>query len=495
VALPQATAGYNGGVAVSAEGSLLAGRYRVLRRLGAGGMATVLLCRDERLDREVAVKRLHADSPEEMERRFAREARVGASLNHPGLVTVYDTATDDEGVLIVMEYVEGETLSDAIRRGPLGPPAVGRLAAELGEALAHVHAEGVVHRDVKPANVLLRRDGSVKLADLGIATAADQTRITHSGIVLGTASYMAPEQLDGRDAGAPADVYALAAVCFEALTGTRPRSGRTPVELAHAIANEPPPDLRDRMPDAPRAAAEVLREALAREPADRPTAALLGRRLRRALEEAPEPTAATRAIRPVAPPPPAQRPPARAPRPAPAPRRRGDRPWVALAVLSALVLVAAAAIALVASSGDDPAPERDAARPQATSEERAQQPATPSPEEPTEDEPAAETPAPEPEAEPDPAGGPELNADGFALMQQGRYAEAVPILQRAVASWPEDSRDLEYAYALFNLGKSLLETGDAAAAIPYLEKRLTFDDGQRGTVMRELRRAEREAGG
>ena len=182
-------------------------------------MASVLLCDDERLGRRVAVKRLHAASPDEMEQRFAREARLGASLNHPNLVAIYDTATDDEGVLIVMEYVEGESLAKALRRGPLEPERVAAMASELGAALDHAHAHGVVHRDVKPANVLLRKDGVAKLADLGIATAADLTRITRSGIVLGTAVYMAPEQLDGGKAGPAADVYALAAVCFEALTG------------------------------------------------------------------------------------------------------------------------------------------------------------------------------------------------------------------------------------------------------------------------------------
>ncbi|HEU0024645.1 MAG TPA: protein kinase, partial [Thermoleophilaceae bacterium] len=127
---------------VATQGSLLAGRYRVVRRLGSGGMASVLLCRDERLGRSVAVKRLHADSPGEIEQRFAREAKLGASLNHPNLVAVYDTATDDEGVLIVMEYVEGETLSQALLRGPLDPERVAGMASELGDALAHAHAHG-----------------------------------------------------------------------------------------------------------------------------------------------------------------------------------------------------------------------------------------------------------------------------------------------------------------------------------------------------------------
>src|SRR4051812_21012374 len=163
-------------------------------------MASVLLCEDERLGREVAVKRLHADSPVDVERRFKREAKLGASLNHPNVVSVFDTATDDEGVLIVMEYVDGHPLSQLVRHGPLRPEEVCRIVSDIGDALDHAHAQGVVHRDVKPGNVLIREDGVTKLADLGIATAADDTRITRSGIVLGTAAYMAPEQLDGRGA-------------------------------------------------------------------------------------------------------------------------------------------------------------------------------------------------------------------------------------------------------------------------------------------------------
>src|SRR3954464_5209172 len=151
-------------------------------------MATVLLAEDERLGRQVAIKRLHAESPEDTARRFRREARLGASLNHPNLVSVYDIVTDDEGVLIVMEYVDGETLRDAMQRGPIEPGRAVAVLRGVAEALEHAHGEGIVHRDAKPANVLLGRDGRVKLADLGIATAVESTRITKSGTVMGTAS-------------------------------------------------------------------------------------------------------------------------------------------------------------------------------------------------------------------------------------------------------------------------------------------------------------------
>src|SRR5918999_126057 len=214
-------------------------------------MASVLLCRDER---------------------FVREAKLGASLNHPNLVSVFDTATDDEGVLIVMEYVEGEALARTLKRGPLPLERVGAMVRDVGSALDHAHAQGVVHRDVKPGNVLLRHDGMTKLVDLGIATAQDHTRLTHSGMVLGTAAYMA-------------------------LTGQRAREGRTPLEIAHKIATSPPPDVRDVMPGASPQAADVLKRAMARDPRDRPASAgELATRLARALEE--PPTAPTRAVPP-----------------------------------------------------------------------------------------------------------------------------------------------------------------------------------------------------
>ena len=260
-------------------------------------MASVLLCEDERLGRQVAVKRLHADSPVDVEQRFTREAKLGASLNHPNLVSVFDTATDDEGVLIVMEYVEGEPLSRMLRRGPLRPEEVASMVHDLGDALDHAHSQGVVHRDVKPGNVLIREDGVTKLADLGIATASDGTKITRSGTVLGTAAYMAPEQLDGRGAGPQADVYALAAISFEALSGRRPREGATPIEIAHRIATEGAPDLLDAWPTAPKEAARVLKRGMALEPEDRPSSAGdFASELTRALEDAPETTRKTRRL-------------------------------------------------------------------------------------------------------------------------------------------------------------------------------------------------------
>jgi tetratricopeptide (TPR) repeat protein len=522
--------GYTGGVPASTQGTLLDGRYRVIRHLGSGGMASVLLCQDERLDRRVAVKRLHADSPADVERRFVREAKLGASLNHPNLVSVFDTAVDDEGVLIVMEYVPGEPLSNALRHGPLGPRRVARMASELGAALDHAHGQGVVHRDVKPGNVLLRDDGVIKLVDLGIATAADGTRITRSGTVLGTAAYMAPEQLEGREPGPAVDVYALAAVCFETLAGRRPREGKTPMQIVHSIATSPPPDLRDHWPAASPAVAEVLKRAMARDPEERPkSAGELGTRLARALEEAPR-TAVTRRL-PRKTPVPVSPPPAE---PAEAARGKGSggrppggardvrvdqgrRRYLPLLLAGLLMALAIATLAIVLGAGDGdgsgesvrrggqpPAESRAESRDreEQQQDQAAEAPAEPAPEEQQqapapEPEPSAPPAEPAPEAEQpsgggDPSGA-QLNAQGFELMNAGRYEEAIPVLQRAVDSFPPGTSDLNYAYALFNLGRSLRLAGRPDEAIPILEQRLQIPN-QKGTVKKELELARQEAG-
>src|SRR4051794_34811773 len=212
--------------------TILAGRYRVLERLGSGGMATVYLAEDERLGRKVAVKRLHADSPEDAARRFEREAKVGASLSHPNLVTVFDTVADDEGVLIVMEYVEGENLAEMMARERVPVEQGISIIRQLAGALAPAQKAGVAHRDIKPANTLVMPDCKAKLVDLGIATASERTQITAVGTVLGTPSYMAPEQLEGGQITKAVDIYALGAVAFELLSGRKARQGRTPVEIA-----------------------------------------------------------------------------------------------------------------------------------------------------------------------------------------------------------------------------------------------------------------------
>jgi eukaryotic-like serine/threonine-protein kinase len=501
---------------VSTHGALLGDRYRVRRPLGLGGMAQVLLCEDEKLGRLVAVKRLHAESADDVERRFLREARLGAALNHPNLVSVFDTVADDDGLLIVMEYVEGEALTRALRRGPLELDRVVRMARDVAAGLDHAHAHGVIHRDVKPGNVLLRSDGVTKLADLGIATAVDLTRITHSGELLGTAAYMAPEQLEGGEARPASDVYALAAVCFEALAGARPRSGRNAVELAHRIATEPPPDLRAYAPTAPAEAADVLQRGMARDPDERPASAgSFATELARSLgaggsaalpDAAVAPTRVLPAPRPVhkrPPAPAAQARPAVAQRPSTSARRR--RSAMAFAPLVLLALAGAVVAVLLLSSGGGGADRShsQSARQPASGAQQPDDKAKPKPKKPKPKKPSPESSAPAADQPPadaappatgaDPERGAQLDDQGFALMRRGDYANAVPILQQAVAAWPSDSTDLRYAYALFNLGKALNRSGRAAEAIPYLEKRLIWDD-QRATVQAELDLARQNAG-
>jgi serine/threonine protein kinase len=279
-----------------------ASRYHEIRRLGGGGMAGVTLAEDTVLGRPVALKRVYSTGDPRHVERLKREAMVGASLSHPNLVFVYDAQLQDDGdVVIVMEYVEGETLADAIRsRGAMPADEVKRVLRGVAAALDAIHAEGIVHRDVKPANVLLGHDGTVKLADLGIAHVADRTNITTAGAVVGSFSYMAAEQLDGAAPTPAMDVYALGALAFEMLTGRKARPESHPLALAHAVSTQPPPDLQQALPTAPRAAAAVLQQAMSGEPASRPgSAGEFVRRLEAALapERPPQPTRPPQATR------------------------------------------------------------------------------------------------------------------------------------------------------------------------------------------------------
>jgi serine/threonine protein kinase len=319
-------------------------RYRHVRILGRGGMGTVSLAEDTVLGRQVALKRVTAAAGDSGLLRLKREALLGASISHPNLVSIYDVEVGEDGqVVIVMEYVEGETLRDAVARDHGFDTAEAlRILAGAAAGLDAIHAQGIVHRDVKPANVLLGRNGSVKVADLGVAAVPERTQITTMGAIVGSLGYMAPEQLREAEATPAIDIYALAAVAYEALTGQKARREPNPVALAYAMDTKPPPDLREVWPQAPAAAAELLERAMDRDPARRPASAgeLVGR-LRSAIESAdtapvsrqdPPPRRLT-AI-PPAPPPVAQRTPA---------GRRGVLP-VALLVLIAAVVIAAVAL-------------------------------------------------------------------------------------------------------------------------------------------------------
>ncbi|MFT7840221.1 serine/threonine-protein kinase [Saccharothrix sp. BKS2] len=222
---------------------VLVDRYRLDGVLGVGGMARVHLGWDLRLRRPVAVKVCTA-TDEVGVRRFAHEARTLAALVHPGLVPVYDLAESGPTPFVVMRLLDGGTLRDLLAAGPLPTGRVRELGARLADALAHVHSRGVVHRDVKPGNVLLDRHGAAHLADFGLARSADATRLTRVDEVVGTAAYLAPEQIRGEDVGPPADVYALGLVLLECLTGRREYGGGV-VAAANARLHRPPEVPRD----------------------------------------------------------------------------------------------------------------------------------------------------------------------------------------------------------------------------------------------------------
>ncbi len=223
-----------------AGGGLLDGRYRLGARLGGGAVAEVFRAVDERLERQVAVKVFRGDAAEQLQRHES-EMRTLARLDHPSLVTVFDAGSDPrtDRPYLVMQLVEGTTLADKLQHGPIDGRRTASYGAALAEALAYVHSQGFVHRDVKPANVLISFDDHVHLADFGIARLVDAAHVTATGDVLGTPAYFAPEQVAGEPVGPPADVYALGLVLLECLTGSRPFTG-TAMEVAMARLSRDP---------------------------------------------------------------------------------------------------------------------------------------------------------------------------------------------------------------------------------------------------------------
>jgi tRNA A-37 threonylcarbamoyl transferase component Bud32 len=265
---------------------VLLDRYEVGRLLGAGGMAEVFEGRDRLLARRVAIKVPLAQQAHDPEfaQRFRREAQAAASLSHPGVVAVYDTGSENGTHFIVMEYVDGRTLKDVIRaEAPLYPDRAAEIAADVCAALAAAHARGLVHRDVKPANIMLMPDGRVKLMDLGIARAAAGETVTQTAAMLGTAQYLSPEQAQGQDVDFRSDLYSLGCCLYEMLTGTVPFRGATPVAIAYRHIHEDPAPPRLLNPDVPPALEAVCLKAMAKRPEDRyQTAAELRADLERA---------------------------------------------------------------------------------------------------------------------------------------------------------------------------------------------------------------------
>jgi eukaryotic-like serine/threonine-protein kinase len=251
----------------------LKGQYAIERELGRGGMGIVVLARDERLDRRVALKVLPPTLAEQSDtrERFLREARMSAQLSHPNIVPVY--RADDIGgfAFFAMGFVDGETLGDRIRdRGALAPVEVVRILREVSWALAYAHARGIVHRDVKPDNILLERSsGRAIVTDFGIARADFNPSLTQDGLVLGTVHYMSPEQSSGDALDGRSDLYALGCVGFLALSGRLPFEGQSPQSILIAHATKEPPSLRSVAPQVPPSLAAVIDQCLRKAPADR----------------------------------------------------------------------------------------------------------------------------------------------------------------------------------------------------------------------------------
>src|SRR3954470_8166186 len=253
-------------------GRVFSGRYEIQREIAQGGMAEVYLARDQLLNRPVALKALfpeYAREPSFVER-FRREAQAAANLNDPNIVAIYDWGQESGTYFIVMEYVEGRSLRDLIRsEAPVDPNDAAEITAEIAAALGFAHTSGVVHRDVKPGNVLLTRSGNVKVTDFGIARAGASDGLTQSGSVMGTATYFSPEQAQGLAVDGRSDVYSLGVVLYEMVCGGAPFTGDSPVAVAYKHVREDAVAPSQRNPDVPRDLEQIIMTALAKDPDQR----------------------------------------------------------------------------------------------------------------------------------------------------------------------------------------------------------------------------------
>ena len=467
-----------------ARADILPARYRDAELIGRGGMGEIFRALDETLGREVAVKLLaerFADEADVRER-FTREALTAARLSgEPNVVTIFDVGEHHGRPFIVMEYLGGGSLEDVLRREGAQQPgrALGWLE-DAGRALDAAHAAGIVHRDVKPANLLLAGNGHVHVADFGIASAAGLDSFTRPGTVLGTAGYLAPEQAGGERATSASDRYALGVVAYELLSGGRPFARDNPTAEAAAHARDPVPSISQANAALPRGLDPVFERALAKDPDARfPNTGEFVAALRDAFDAE---AGQTRTVRPAAPPPVAPTRPLPPPRPAPQPR--DGRPLgpagIVLVVLALALLGGGIAYALTRDD-DDSGAEQPGGRTivttllttapgtteRVTVTTQAEQPTTT----------AAEEPPPQG------ADGVALTDQSTSLLNEGRYEEALPVAQRALAALA-GSGELYEAYANYNVGKALLELGRCAEAIPYFDRSEQIQ-GERQEITRD----------
>jgi eukaryotic-like serine/threonine-protein kinase len=415
--------------------NLLPPRYADVRPLARGGMGEIFRAVDRELGREVAVKVLaeRFASDESLRRRFEREALAAARLSgNPNIVTIFDVAEFDGRPLIVMEYLPGGSLEERVERGEPRPPAeaLGWLE-DAASALDAAHDAGIVHRDVKPGNLLLDAHGRVKVADFGIASASGLASFTQTGTILGTTGYLSPEQALGERATAASDLYALAVVAWELLVGRRPFESTVPTAEATAHVNTPVPSVHHANRALPAAYDPVFERALAKSPAARyGTAAEFVGDLRRALHEE---AGATHRVAPAR----------------HAPRRPARRRW--LPALVALVAAAGIVAAIALTRGGSP---KTTVRTVTGPSETVRRTVTVSTSAAT----AARPPAED---------GATLNDSGFAKMQDGDYAGALPLLERAVSAL-EGSGSTDEAYADYNLAYTRLALGRCTGVLELL---------------------------
>jgi hypothetical protein len=460
-------------------------RYELRHHIADGGMASVWRTRDRVLGRDVAIKllsRAYAHD-EESVRRFEREGRAAARVSgHRHVVTIYDVGSlpaedpySDPAPFIAMEYLAGGSVHDALANGPIDPGTALRWLRESASALDHAHAHGVVHRDIKPGNLLLDDAGAVHVADFGIARIAAEASITTVGHVLGTAAYLPPEQALGRPATPDGDRYSLAVVAYELLTGTRPFDGDLVAATRDPRAAFRPPPASIRNPSLPPAVDAVLARGLARVPTRRwPSATELAGRLERAVTDPDaieQPTLVSVPTEPSA----------AAPFVAYGSRRRRPPAWaVPVAAIAAVAL--AAGIATGAGTGGGTAAKAGRAGRKRTAAAPAKPSSAP------ERTPGSGRKAPATALAPTPS---ELDVSGHAMMLAGNYTGAIAAMRQVLSETAP--RSLLHAYALFDLGRSLRLSGDPQAAIPVLEERLRYPN-QTGVVRAELLLAERAAG-